>query len=47
MSRNMENVYKNGDIIKSLTTTGIFKEYDKATDKITFWAAITWYVGNP
>lgn len=43
----MENVFKNGDIIKSLTTTGIFKEYDKATDKITFWAEIIWYVGNP
>ncbi len=43
----MENAFKNGDIIKSLTTTGIFKEYDKATDKITFWAAITWYIGNP
>lgn len=38
----MENVFKNGDIITSVNTTGIFKEYDKETDKITFWAEITW-----
>lgn len=38
----MEKVFKNGDIITSVNTTGIFKEYDKETDKITFWAEITW-----
>lgn len=38
----MENNFKNGDIITSVNTTGIFKEYDKETDKITFWAEITW-----
>lgn len=38
----MENNFKNGDIMTSVNTTGIFKEYDKETDKITFWAEITW-----
>lgn len=40
----MNNVFKNGDIITSVNTTGIFKDYDKATDKITFWVEITWSV---
>ena len=43
----MENKFKNGDIITNVFDSGIFKEYDKDTDKITFWIKITWHVDNP